>query len=315
MLYHCANSSELGLEVFRLVTGIAGDEGQATISDPVLAQLPTWLKAGSLPTGADLRAQLFWGAVSALDQASHDPVEVVLGYLDDQVTHITDEKYRERLERLTTDMRGSLGLGGATISELFERHKGSLSRPLLLFCLRRSCVELLEFSHPMFSPIERLLSGVLFGVRDGWLKLPREARNPALSDYVMFRMATNELAQKNMDLSLPVVQPPTPLRALFGSVTEAWSESQTSAAAEMAKSDAWLECIQTIIASSDGVPLQEPRHENGKYIFSGNLTTTTVLDQKRFMERLGMWPPFNADAEVRVREALAVPTSQELNLA
>ena len=320
MLYHCGNSSVVGVEMFRLATEPYDDEDLAEIADPVLAQLPVWLRTGSLSPEADLRARLFWGAVSALDQAlqnggSDDPVEVVLSYLDHQVTQITDDGYRGRLERLTADMRGSLGLGGATISELFERHKGSLSRPLLLFCLRRTCVELLEFSHPLFSAEERLLSAVLFGVRDGWLKLPREARNPALSAYVMYRMAATELAQKDVELSLPEVQPPVPLRRLFGSVPEGWSQAELSVASELAKSERWSDCIQTTIASTDGAPLHEPRHENGKFIFDGSVSATTELNQERFLQRLGMWPPIGADAEKRVRDALAGTDSQELSMS
>lgn len=320
MLYHCVNSSEIGVEMFGLATEPCDDDDLAEIADPVLAQLPVWLKTGSLSPEAGLRARLFWGAVSALDQAlqnggSDDPIEVVLGYLDHQVTQITDDGSKGRLERLTTDMRGSLGLGGATISELFENHRGSLSRPLLLFCLRRNCVELLEFSHPLFSAEERLLSAVLFGVRDGWLKLPREARNPALSAYVMYRMAATELAQKDVDISLPRVQPPIPLRRLFGSTPDGWSEAELRVARELAKSEGWRDCIQTTIASTDGAPLHEPRHENGKYVFVGSIAATTELNQERFLDRLGMWPPIDADSEERVREALASSASQELKLS
>jgi len=320
MLYHAASSSELGVEIFRLVAENYDDEDLAEIADPVLAQLPVWIRAGRLPHEADLRARLFWGAVSTLEQALQtgnveDPIEVVLGYLDHQVTQLTDDGYRGRLERITADMRGLLGLGGATISELFERHKGSLSRPLLLFCLRRSCVELLEFSHPLFSAEERLLSAVLFGVRDGWLKLPREARNPVLSAYVMYRMAATELAQNNVDLVLPVVQPPIPLRRLFGSSPEGWSGAELRVAEELAKEEGWRDCIQTTIASADSAPLQEPRHENGKYIFIGSIAATTELNRERFLDRLGMWPPIDADSEQRVRDELASSASPKLNLS
>ena len=211
-------------------------------------------------------------------------------------------------------MRGSLGLGGATISELFERHKGSLSRALLLFCLRRNCVELLEFSHPMLSSEERLLSAVLFGVRDGWLKLPREARSPALSAYVTHRMAATELTKRGADLSIPAVQPPIPLRGLFGLAPLGWSETQLRAATGLAKSAAWRDCIQTTIASQDGAPLPEPRQEDGKYVFVGDVVTTTELNQERLLQRLGMWPPIDADSEGQVRQALDASASQELKL-
>ena len=116
-------------------------------------------------------------------------MDVVLEYLTTQASQLEDDKSKARLERLIVDMRSLLGLGGGTITELFERHKGSLSRPLLLFCLREHCKDLLEFSHPLLSNAEYLLAGVLFGVRDGWLRLACEMRNQAFSAFVMYRMA------------------------------------------------------------------------------------------------------------------------------
>lgn len=124
---------------------------------------------------------------------------MVLAYLGAQLTQLTDETNKSRLERLIEDMQGFLGLGGGTITDLFERNKGSLSRPLLLFCLREHCKDLLEFSHPLLSDTEYLLSGILFGVRDGWLRLPYEMRNQALSAYIMFRM-TDVAHQKQGDV-------------------------------------------------------------------------------------------------------------------
>lgn len=311
MIYHCANSSQVGLEVFRLVTQSDDSAELGEIEDPVLAQLPVWLRMGNLSAEVDLRARLFWGAVGALDQALQegnpdDPVDVVLRFFDQQLTEITDDPYRARLERLTADMRNVMGLSGATVSQLFENHRGSLSRPFLLFCLHRTCVELLEFSHPLLSHEERLLSAVLFGVRDGWLKLPREMRNPALSDYVMYRMAERELAQRNVALSLPLVEPPIPLRRLFGSASEAWSNAESRAAEELANEMAWRDCIQTTIASIDGSSLQEPSQEMGKYVFEGEIAVTRKINQERFLQHLGMWPPPDNDLQDRVREALSV---------
>jgi hypothetical protein len=235
---------------------------------------------------------------------SSQPVEVVLEYLDSQLARLTEEKLRLRLERLIADMRGCLGLGGGTITELFDRNKGSLSRPLLLFCLREHCVDLLEFSHPLLSDAEYLLASLLFGVRDGWLQLPRPLRNPALSAYVMYRMAGAAHQRQGSVLSLPEPPSPQPLRTFFSSNADVWSKNQTAAAVEIARSSKWPDCVKTIIASTDGSPLDNPRQENGKFVFSGEATSTTEIKRESFLRHLGQWPSIDAQLESRVRMML-----------
>lgn len=198
MLYHTANRNGLGLAAFRLVTAAAHDKDSDLVqSDPVLAELPNWMDGGEISGQADTHAQLFWGVIRSLiaartEQRPQSPVDVVLEYLDSQLDQLQEKELRERMERLIADMRSCLGLGGGTVTELFERHQGSLSRPLLLFCLRENCIDLLEFSHSLLNDAEYLLAGILFGVRDSWLQLPRALRNPDLSAYVAYRMAEAE---------------------------------------------------------------------------------------------------------------------------
>lgn len=308
VIYHTANQTDLGLDVFHVITNSVID--YEAIEDPILRELPIWLKEGSLGKGADLRVELFWGAVTALDkamQSNHcsEPVETILEYLDAQLAKMkVDEPLRNRLKRLIEDMRGTLGLGGATISELFERHTGSLSRPLLLFCLRKSSAELLEFSHPLFQPAELLLSAILFGVRDGWLKLPKEMRTKGLSDYVSYRMADVALEKNEGMLPLPAVESPEPLRALFAMESGEWSEVQEVMAIKLAKDSNWRECIQTIISSVDGTPLQPPQQHDGTFVFFGGVTTAVKIDPEVFLDLLGQWPPVRPDQDSMVRTEL-----------
>jgi hypothetical protein len=309
MLYHSANRSELGLGVFQRVADSVRETNGILTDDSILAELPNWLDGGGVSERADTPARLYWGAMDALVAAqeqdpSPQPVEVVLGYLDGQLAQLAEEKTRLRLERLIADMRGCLGLGVGTITELFERNKGSLSRPLLLFCLREHCVDLLEFSHPLLSDAEYLLASILFGVRDGWLRLPRTLRNPALSAYVMYRMASATHQRQGNVLSLPKKPGPQPLRAFFSLNAGTWSEIQTTAAIEIARVSTWRDCIETIIASTDGFPLDNPKQENGKFIFSGETASTTKIKREAFLRHLGQWPPINAQLESRARMRL-----------
>lgn len=216
MLYHTANHSDLGLAAYRLVTGAARDRDSDLVkSDPILAELLNWVDGGEISGQADTRARLFWGVILSLVTAQmkerpQTPVDVALEYLDSQVDQLQEMEFRACLERLIADMRSCLGLGGGTVTELLERHKGSLSRPLLLFCLREHCADLLEFSHSLLSDVEYLLAGILFGVRDSWLQLPRELRDPELSAFVAYRMADAEHRKLSDDFTLGEPRCPRP---------------------------------------------------------------------------------------------------------
>lgn len=318
MLYHCANRSEFGVKVFQLITTASQAADAVSIQDPVLAELPNWLSNGGVSAHSNTPTRLFWGCVNALAQEENSlaqPVDTVLAYLDTQLTQLTDETYKFRLERLIADMRGILGLGGGTITDLFEHNKGSLSRPLLLFCLREHCKDLLEFSHPLLSDAEYLLAGIMFGVRDGWLRMPCEMRNQALSAYIMSRM-TDVAHQKQGDVfSCPKMSNPQPLRALFPVGGVSWHPIHTKVAIEIAKANKWQDCIEPIIASADGSPLDEPKQDSGKYIFSGETTSTKKIKHEVFLKHLGEWPPIDAKLELRIRDDLNSASKKEIGQA
>lgn len=319
MLYHCANRSKLGVEIFQLATGSSQKTGENLIQDPILAELPSWLNTGEVSEQSNTPARLYWGAMNALvsgkERNSSQPVNQILEYLDSQLTQLTDEKYKSRLDRLITDMRGFFGLGGGTITELFERNKGSLSRPLLLFCLRERCNDLLEFSHPLLTEAEHVLAGLLFGVRDGWMRLPIEMRNQNLSAYVMYRMASDAHQMQEDGLSIPNMARPQPLRAFFPSEIDTWQTSQTLAAMEIAKHSKWRDCIETSISSVDGSLLDQPRSENQTFIFAGEATAKVRLRHEAFFDRIGKWPPIDADLESRVKKDLSSTVNAEANEA
>lgn len=307
MLYHCASRSEFGVKVFQRITATAQAADTVSIQDRVLAELPNWLNGGEASLYPDTSTRLFWGAVNVLAQEENSlaqPVDMVLAYLDEQLMQLTDETSKSRLERLIADMRGLLGLGDGTITELFERNKDFPSRPLLLLCLREHCKDLLEFSHPLLSDAEYLLSGILFGARDGWLRLPCEMRNQALSAYIMSCMADVAHKRQGDVFSGPETSSPQPLRALFPAGGESWNSIQTNTAIKIAKVSSWQDCMETIVASADGSPLDEPKQESGKFIFSGGATSEIKIKQEVFLKRLGEWPPIDMGLEAWARQVL-----------
>ena len=320
MLYHTANRCDLGLAAFRLVTGSArGKDIYLVQNDPILAELPHWVD-GEISEQVDTRARLFWGVVRSLVDAQtqerpQTPIDVMLAYLDNQLDVLPEMEFRPRLEQLIADMRGFLGLGGGTITELLERHKGSLSRPLLLFCLREHCTDLLEFSHPLLNDAQYLLAGILFGVRDSWLQLPKELRNTNLSSYLAFRMADAEHRKRAENLAMSEPPRPKPLRELFTSPSAVWSSLKRDVAVKLASECNWNDCFQTYITLAESTVdngLPESFERKGlQVVLPGRVATVTEeMDEIQFLSRLGQWPPIAPDIEFEVREKLAHATEE-----
>ncbi|MCK5894994.1 MAG: hypothetical protein KAG53_11470 [Endozoicomonadaceae bacterium] len=319
MLYHTANRSDLGLAAFRLATGEdASDKDNDLVkSDPVLAELPNWTAMGEISESADIRARLFWGVIQSLITAqTHErpqtPINVAFAYLESQLDLLQEMECRSRLERLVANMRGFLGLGAGTITELLERHKGSLSRPLLLFCLREHCANLLEFSHPLLNDTEYILAGILFGVRDSWLQLPKELRDPNMSAYVAFRMADAEHRKQGKNVAMDAAPlRPKPVRELFTSPSGEWNSMKKDVAVELAGKCNWNDCIQTRLTLAEGDLPENFERKGLQVVLPGRVATVTEeVDEAKFLHRLGQWPPIATQVESEVREKLEIVTAK-----
>lgn len=216
MLFHAANHSDLGFAAYRLAVGAGHDKDRDVVqSEPILAKLPDWVDGGGKSSQPDTSARLFWGVIQSLlvsqkKEHPQSPIDVALEYLESQLDKVREIEFQARLERLIVDMRNCRGLGGGTITELLERHKGSLSKTLMLFCLRESCADLLEFSHPSITDADYVLAGILFGVRDSWLQLPRELRDAELFAFVSYQMAGAQHRESSDGFTLGESRRPMP---------------------------------------------------------------------------------------------------------
>lgn len=311
MLYHFANRSDLGLAVFRSVTESTRDgDNDLFQSDPILVEISSWMKCGEISTQADTRARIFLGAIQSLSSAnlqehSQTPVDVVIRYLEGQINLLRKTEIGPRLERLIADMRGCLGLGSGTITELLQHHKGSLSRPLLLFCLRDTCRDLLEFSHPLLNDSEYILAGILFGVRDSWLQFPKELRHPDVSAYIAYWMANAEHLNHGDSFSVNTPPSPKPLRGFFTSSGREWSSQRRRLALELARKCNWNDCIQTRITLAEGDYPWSFERNALEVVLPGMLTDVAEeVGIDKFLRRLGQWPPIDPQIEAEMRKNL-----------
>jgi hypothetical protein len=274
--------------------------------------LSNWLNTGRLSDQSEPRARLYWGVIEALiaaqtQQQPPPPVEVALAYLGDQHAQLHEEDIRRRLEQLLADMRSCTGLGGGTITELFEHNSGSLSRPLLLFCLREHCTDLLEFSHPLLSEAEYVLAGILFGVRENWLQPPSVLRDSDLSAYVMYRMADAEHRKQDDGVILDPPSHPTPLRELFTLANAEQTNIIQDAALELAHKYHWNDCIQTRVTLAQG-DYPESFLRNGlEIVLPGAVTTVTKVNAYLFLRQLERSPSMTVAVQSELRKKLAKP--------
>lgn len=315
VLYQLANRSALGCAAYRIACG-SDDPADldAVQADPLLAEFGRWVETGEPNPGVSWRANLYWGAVAALVSAKlggtgRSAVDVAIEFLESQISLAHSTDHQSWLKRLVSDMRSSFGLGGGTISQLFERHKGSFSRSFLLFCLRERCVDLLEFSHPDLADEDLLLAAVLFGVRDGWTGMPVELRAPdGLSRFVEHRMFEVEVARRDSRVSLsPIPARPVPLRELLMDKDGDWSKAISSSLAGTVARAGWSECIVSRIR----VPLGQYRlsitESGAEIIFRGVAGTPVVeVDRTALLSKIAHWPPLPEELESELRAAVTV---------
>jgi hypothetical protein len=218
------------------------------------------LGAGVKRETAEVRSRLFWGVVDrivappVIDGRQSEPNYAVIDYLEQQGKG--DQSTGRFLIDLVTDLRNSLGLAGSTARELFEKHPGPLSHALLLFFLRKHSDELLGFDTPgvHLTDADKLAAAVLFGIRDGWLHLPRDVREvPGLYDAIVHRMAAS--AHRGIEGGIDLGISPRrslPLRELLTPVDGKLSSKQQEAALLLARACKWDDAIETRIRLGKG---------------------------------------------------------------
>lgn len=291
MLLHLGNRGELAVRASRLVFDPSIDEG-APIVDPMLRGIPDWVHTGCPPVFEDVSASLFWGmvneiAVTRFENPAAEPTSVVLDYLT-SVAADMDDRMRKPLERLADDLRGIVGFGDSTVSELLERHPKPFSAAMMLFFLREKCIDLLEFSHPLLREEHILLAAILFGARSGWLGLPVSLRDvPKLSAAVSHRMAVMEHvgAKTGLEFGPPPLRPRA-LREMLVTSDKGWNSRQKEAALILARAGGW-DCVETSVTLGKGEYRMIVDGRGTHIVFAGEpKAVVTMVEMNQFFSHL-----------------------------
>ena len=246
----------------------ARDERLQPSASPLFEALRHWACLDQSDAPRDIQAQLLLSILDALVDAKDradaeqsvtplDPYQTVLDALLREQARLAEqssESAAERLAGLVEDLKGVLGLGAHTISELLNRQPKPFSRGLLLFFLRDRADDLLEFDNPELNPMDLAVAACLFAARSGWMGLPAQIRNyPGLREAVAHRMVamTHRQAESGLEFG-PAPERIAPLRELFATAEGGWSKKQADAALVLARGLGWSELLRTRISLGKG---------------------------------------------------------------
>lgn len=307
VLHQLANTGDLSLRAARCAFDMEFDPPD----DPILRALPKWIanpsgqtSEGTPKTGQDL----FWGAVGRIvrhrDQDGQDDPNDALAAFYREAAKGMEGELRARAGAVVTTIESlGGGLGDDTVSRMLDRHPTPAGRAAILFLLRRRSRELFELirDYPQLEERDRLAAGILFGVRDGWLKLPLALRgSPELANAVTHRMAAlaHRLDRSGCDLG----SAPTrvrPLREVFGDPGR-WGPAEERAALWLANELDWKDSRRFTVSLGRGS--YTVRIEGGSVHIdcADRPQVDTHVDHDRFFAHLaGSRIDVNVEAAVR----------------
>ena len=273
--------------------------------EPILSGLRPWIKTGKatppessnpeVNTGEPLdvvQVRLLWGAVERLAKLSGPTATgkagpTIIEFLSEVCSELGSER-REHMMKLSETLTSLEGLPEFTPNELFDRHPATLDRAFILFYLREKCDDLLDYENDRLTERDWLAAAILFGVRDGWLKLPNRLRyGRDLVDAVSHRMARLSHQIANTGLELGKAPPrPRPLRELFGEDSD-WRSKEKKAALALARNENW-NCINTSVTLRTGEYKLFVKGTSVRIELPGEPKVTPEIDKNNFFKMLAV---------------------------
>ncbi|EIC23378.1 hypothetical protein Thi970DRAFT_01040 [Thiorhodovibrio frisius] len=316
LLVGLGNRGDALVTAARHLTDPTAGAAEEPLQDPVLRGILAWAQRDSERANADVQgrmlARLLTAIIDAKTQAGDatdrercppDTQQVVLDGLEAERQALAEPKWQDALARLIADLKGSVGLGDATVSELLQRHQKPFSRGLILFFLRQRCEELLRFEQPLLTDQDRVVAAALFGARGGWMELPQALKDvPGLTLATSHRMAM--LAQQADATGLDLGPAPPRiqlLRELLSVEGDRWAKRQQDGALELVRGMGWQQVLKTRISLGKGDYRLQVDGRGAHLLLDGEVkAVTTDVDMGRLFELLAMTAiPARIDAKVR----------------
>lgn len=183
---------------------------------------------------------------------SKDFKEDVLDFL---LSKIWDEKSKKRTEELANKLKGFESNMDKTVSEQFNEAKTPLEKILLMLFLREDSESLMEYNLELFSEEDYLNFAMMFGIRDKFIKIPKELREfSGLQNFISLKMA--EYAHKSIESDIKFKPLPKPLTVMD-------MLNKNSLKKRLIKELNIEHCMETIMPNKDYT------HKKGKNIYVG----------------------------------------------
>jgi hypothetical protein len=254
--------------------------------DPIIKAVPLWFAGKKFPD-EDKRASFFLGLLDNIIQnrKSHtrsDLTSAARKYVSQRFND-TDglrdnwPKFTELVEELSNLPRSEL-----TLTQQFEKFKGTISHALLLFFQRDCCEELLEFpsQNPrvVLNDEGMIAAALLFGARDGWSSLAKKYRGS------ISRWVTSVMAWKAHHSEKAILQihdcTPKRLREFFA--LDVWSVNEKYAV-DLARKYKWGECLQLTVTVPESFNYN---NKDRRLVVSGDPKTKMEVDRNLFMTKI-----------------------------
>ena len=197
---------------------------------------------------------------------SKDFKEDVLDFL---LSDNWDERSAKRTKELANKLKQFEFNMDKTVSEQFKEAKTALEKTLLMLFLREDSDSLMDYMIDIFTEEDYLNFAMMFGVRDKFIKIPKELREfSGLQNFVSLKMA--EYAHSSIESNIK-------FKALPKSLTLMDMLNKNSLKKRLLKELKIEHCVQTVM------PNREYSSKNGINTYVGFIEPTyTILDDEYF---------------------------------
>lgn len=308
-LYHVSNKYDLAVDAYR--AAYEGVLNEALERYPILSDINKFLNLHEQPSEQLVTSgAMFWKLAGDLigfrkKGMYGSAVDVVLASLEQSSKDLQGHA-RDASNRLTDDLKTAASFAEKTLTELLELHQKPLPRALLLFTIKDDTTDFLEISNALLNEYDICAAAILFGISDGWMKLPLDLRKSGgLEQSIPFFMAglSHQLSNSGLILGkLP--DRPKSLRELFRDDNR--SKKQKDAALYLARQCKW-DCIRTRIKLGKGEYKLVIEGSGVNILLDGDVKAVEAeVDYEAIMNLLSSSSGINLKVEQEVRKMLGV---------
>ncbi len=213
----------------------------------------------------NIKRKMDYGLIN-ISIESKDFKEEIFDFL---LSDIWDERSAKRTKELANKLKQFESNMDKTVSEQFKEAKTALEKTLLMLFLREDSDSLMDYMIDVFTEEDYLNFAMMFGVRDKFIKIPKELREfSGLQNFVSLKMA--EYAHSSIDSNIK-------FKALPKSLTLIDMLNKNSLKKKLLKELKIEHCVQTVM------PNKEYSSKNGINTYVGFIEPTyKILNDEYF---------------------------------